>query len=344
MTLTKRQRNNIFAHFFPEDIEAIISPIKSGHINDTFRVDTKHGKYILQQINTSIFDQPEWITDNMVKVAQHLKKCSYPKRILSPISTKEGNYLQVDQAGNQWRVFPFFENTKVLQQPENANQSYAAARAYAEFSSYLFDFPTQQIKEIIPKFHDTLTRIAQFENALRRTSKEKLKQAEQEILGIKKELDFLKSYAQLDLPLRITHNDTKISNVLFDSKGVEVIAVIDWDTIMPGSILSDFGDIARTFCTNCGENEKDVEKVTFNKEYYKSVKAGFMDELGEKLRTVEKQNLNAAAKKVTLVQAMRFLTDFLNGNVYYKVDYPTQNLHRCKNQLVLYFQMKVYLA
>jgi len=339
MKLTKKQLIEIVKNFFPNVKDCAFTPLTSGHINETFRVDLKEGSYILQKLNTAVFPNPNAIIHNALRVAAHLENKNYPHPILKPLQTKSNTFLYQENKRNYWRMSPFFPNTITLETPKDKRQAYAAAAAYGEFACYLNDLSATEIKTIIPNFHNPDFRKEQFENALNNADKRRIILAEDEISFIKRNFHFLKKMSQLNLPLRITHNDTKISNILFAKDEKTAIAVIDWDTIMPGMILSDFGDCVRTFCTNVAEDEGNLSKIKFNEEYYEAVEKGFLSTMGNCLKEIEKRHLKDGARQVILVQAMRFLTDFLEENTYYKVNREGQNLDRARNQLELFRQM-----
>jgi thiamine kinase-like enzyme len=276
---------------------------------------------------------------NALKVATHLKTKKYPRQILDFLVTKNNTFLHQTSDADYWRMMPFFSNTITLETPENTQQAYTAAAAFGEFLQYLNDLPASEMEVIIPDFHNAIFRKSQFENALDKATEFRLEQAKNEISEIINSFPFLVKMSNLDLPVRVTHNDTKISNILFSEDKKKAIAVIDWDTIMPGTILSDFGDCVRTFCTNAAEDEKDLSKVKFREEYYDAVEKGFLSTIGKLLTDEERENLRDGARQVILVQAMRFLTDFLEGDVYYKINRDEQNLDRARNQLALFQQM-----
>ena len=276
---------------------------------------------------------------NIIRVAEHLRRVNYPRRILTPLTDAEGNLLHRDEAGGVWRVFPYFAQTVTLSRPEHKEQVRAAAGAYGEFLHCLRDLPPTEISETLPHFHDANYRKSQLLSVLQNAAPERRIAARREIDIIESAFSFLAQMSHLTLPRRITHNDTKISNLLFAPDRRTPVAVIDWDTIMPGTVLSDFGDMVRTFCNDAAEDEADLKKVKFNRDYYIAAEKGFLAETQNMLTPAEKENLYAGARRVILVQAMRFLTDFLAGDVYYKTTYPEQNLLRVRNQLALYEEM-----
>ena len=326
----------ILAAFFPGQKAVNIEPLTSGLINATYRVDFPKRSYLLQKVNTRIFSEPNLIAENAEKAARHLRDGGYPKKILCFIPTAAGTYFYKDAAGNSWRISEFFSDTVTLSKPENAAQVYNAAAAYGEFLRYLSDFPPEKMHTIIPDFHNVEMRMRQFEGALKNAPEARKKTVTEEIGKVKAAFPFLQKINALQFPLRVTHNDTKISNLLFAADRLTPAAVIDWDTLMPGTVLSDFGDIVRTFCSTADENEQDLHKVLFREDYYTAAEKGFLAEIDCVLTKSERENLRSGAARVILVQAMRFLTDYLNENNYYATTYATQNADRTRNQLQLF--------
>ena len=292
----------------------------SGHINDTFKVETQRGlRYILQRVNTDIFDV-EILKTNVLRITDHLKA----KGIRS---------LEVLGYENPWRLYAFLEgytSQDVITKPSEAE---FAARAFAKFQNDLSDLPEPRLQEIIPKFHDTVERIRQVDAS-----------AAADVVGrrakVQRELDFVHRRAENaaklvtmlnngEIPERITHNDTKINNVMLAPEGTNV--VIDLDTTMPGSALYDFGDMVRTSSAAAAEDEMDLTKVYSKKEYFEALVKGYTE--GAKFLTeAEKENLALSARIITLEIGVRFLTDYLDGDKYFHTAYDDHNLVRCHTQ------------
>ena len=273
--------------------------------------------------------------ENIQLVANHLEKKNFSDKILKPIPTREGKLLFKEE-GSFWRVFPFFEKTSTFESVKNAVQAQEAARAYGAFSKALIDMEVEKLHLTIPHFHDGIRRMRLFENALKAASENKIAQAIIEIQFIITHSDIFQKVADLKLPVRVTHNDTKISNLLFDWKGEKAVAVIDWDTIMPGTVLSDFGDMIRTFASRSAEDATNLEEVKARPAIVEALLTGYLSEMNEVLTPIEKDNLLLGAKWITLMQAMRFLTDFLENDIYYKTDYIGHNWVRARNQIALF--------
>lgn len=331
------------------DYQQLISltPFGNGHINDTYRLEiVEAGKpqtWLLQRLNHHIFRQPDAVMENIQLVAQHLANQPYEMKILAPRPTRSGHWLHHDEAGNYWRVFPFFENTETYERVETEVQAHEAARAFGAFAKALDKLDASQLKLTIPSFHDGEKRLADFLAALENAIPERLAEAKTEVGKILNNQLIFSEIASLNLPIRAIHHDTKINNLLFDKKAGKAICVIDLDTVMPGIILSDFGDLVRTSTSLADEDEADLSKIEFRKTIYEALLEGFLAEMGGLLTPAERNALPLAGPWLTLMQAVRFLGDFLVGDIYYKVKYPQHNLVRGRSQLALFEQMRTAL-
>ncbi|MEZ4958643.1 MAG: aminoglycoside phosphotransferase family protein [Saprospiraceae bacterium] len=334
---------HIVSHFL--DFEKLVSflPFGGGHINDTFKVAIneggQHKNYLLQRINHQVFQQPEQVMENIFLVAEHLSNQAYPLNILSPIHSKNGGWLFKGTEGNFWRLFPFFENTVSFHSVESVEQAFGAARAFGIFAKALNGMDASKLLVTIPGFHDGLARLAHFKKVLKNARQERLREANSEIQILLDNQLVFKKIASLGLPLRAVHHDAKINNLLFDKTTLKPVAVVDLDTVMPGIVLSDFGDMVRTFTCPADEDEADLSKVEMRVPFFEAVLEGFLSETGSLLTPAERENLAAGGRWLTLMQAMRFLGDYLTGDVYYKTKYPRHNLVRARNQLALFRSM-----
>ena len=320
-----------------------------GHINDTFCICCRGGKYILQSISAIAFPHPEQVMENMVKITRYL--CSVlegegenPERqTLRVLPTRTGEDFYRDSEGKVWRLMPFVEESETLQSvtPETFRES---GRAFGKFQYMLRDYPAESLHETIPRFHDTENRYAQFQQAVEKDAVGRVREAEAEIRFVeqrKKDCSVLMdALRQGKLPLRVTHNDTKINNVLFDQKTGKSLCVIDLDTTMPGLAVNDFGDSIRFGANHCAEDEPDLEKVAFDKELYEIYLQGFLEGTCGSLTEQEIRYLPWGARLMTLECGMRFLTDFLEGDGYFHTAYPRHNLVRCRTQLKLVQDME----
>lgn len=330
---------SIIHHFIQPPIIEEPIPFGTGHINDTYKFSAgKNGlntSFILQKINTTIFQNPLAIMENIEKVAFHLSAQNYPKKILKPLSTQAGSPCLKIEHDAYWRVFPFFENTYTIDRVEEENQAFEAAKAFGEYLNYLKNLDLNSLKTTIPNFHNGMLRLKKFEKVLKSAPEDRINLSLFEIHFIIEHQGIFKKIDELNLPLRVTHNDTKINNVLFDKTNEKAAAIIDLDTLMPGIVLSDFGDMVRTFTNSADEDEVDLTKVRMRKIILEALTEGFLSEMKD-LTTLEKDHLIDGAKWIILMQALRFLTDFLEGDIYYKTHYPNHNLVRAKNQIALF--------
>ncbi len=318
-------------------------PFGVGHINDTFKVEVRQNDrlvhYLLQRINHQVFQQPERVMENISLIAQHLSHQDYPLKILTPFPLKLGAWVHQDAEANYWRLFPFFENTITFDKVESEEQAYKAAKAFGAFAKSLNEVDVSRLRATIPGFHDGQARLAQFKIILQKAIPERLQEASAEVEMVLDNQLIFNKIAKLNLPLRAIHHDTKINNLLFDKDTLQPVAVVDLDTVMPGIILSDFGDMVRTFTCPADEDEVDLEKVEMRPSYNQAVSEGFLSEMRTLLIPAELENLGEGGRWMTLMQALRFLGDYLMGDVYYKTKYPGHNLIRAKNQLALFHSM-----
>jgi Ser/Thr protein kinase RdoA (MazF antagonist) len=331
----------IARRFFQFDRWLGDSPVGSGNINDTYRIDfEKDGRrqtFLLQRLNHLVFTNPEAVMRNINLVCEHLAAQNFPYQIAAPVAAFDGHFLQKAEAGNFWRAFPFLENTFAPEDLPDAEIAYEGARAYGAFARALRDFSAEKLAETIPGFHDTDRRWEVFLKILEENPARRAAQTQPEIEAVFSAKPIFEKISLLKksgaLPLRVTHNDTKAGNVLFDSKSRKALAVIDLDTVMAGTLLSDFGDMVRTFAPD--RREDDPAAPALRREVLDALQRGFLEETGDFLTEIEKENLLLGALWITGEQTLRFLTDWLAGDVYYKIRFPEHNLLRTRNQLAL---------
>ena len=330
--------NRLVEYFLPADMgeKVEIEPIESGLINHTFKVDIGSSEYILQRINTQVFPNPLGIQENINAVASHLKKENYPRTVLSIVPTPSNELLWKDVDDSVWRMFKYVPRSNHYHIVPSTNHAFEAAKALGEFHKYLSSFDAEGLVSPIDGFLDFMNRKTQFDTALATADERLKKRAGEEIDFLEVNTSILEEYQQLDelLPKRVIHGDPKISNFLFGEGSNQVVCLIDWDTIMQGSILYDFGDMVRSFTNRKGESEVSSD-ATFDIELFKAIKEGYLVHQKEKLSSLESNNLLLGAKTVIYVQAMRFLTDYLQGDTYFKTSYADQNLDRTRNQIQL---------
>ena len=333
--------NNIICHFLPQAEVAVISPVADGLINSTYSVEVVLGalrkKYILQKINTTVFKNPNAIQSNILLTSSVLKSNNYPHPVLELCETAEGGN-ELNFEGDTWRMLEQIENSYTINVVENSNQAFQVGAFFGQFYSFLNGIETKQIQAVLPNFLDTKSRIDAFQQAFQLATKERLITAKTELDWMLKHKDLPQKWIQLqqqkELPIRLIHADPKISNVLFDVTTHQPKAIIDWDTLMLGTILYDYGDMIRSY-TNTKLEDDPNPKDVFNVEVYQALTDGFLSETGSFLTDIEKEFLFYAPKVIVYIQALRFLTDYLNGDTYYHCNYPAQNLNRAKNQINL---------
>ena len=309
-----------------------VSRYGSGHINDTFKVETKRGvRYILQRVNTDIFP-PEMLKENVLRVTGHLKA----KGIRS---------LEVIGYENPWRLYAFLEGYTSVDLITEPAQAELAASAFAKFQNDLADMPPPRLGEIIPKFHDTVDRIRLLDEAAAADVKGRKASVAAELAFVdarrEEAAKIVTMMAKGEIPERITHNDTKINNVMMAPDGSNV--VIDLDTTMPGSALYDFGDMVRTSSAAAAEDEKDLSKVYSKKEYFEALVKGYLSQ-AKFLTETEKENLAFSGRLITLTIGIRFLTDYLAGDTYFRTAYDDHNLVRCRTQFKMVESMEAQAA
>lgn len=324
---------NIFENFENPATDFEVRTLVSGHINRTYLILNHSKKFILQKINTAIFKQPEILSQNILNVSIHLKSKDYPHQFLKPVLFSDGSFIY----DSEWRIFEFIENSQSFEKAKSENQVFEAAKFLSEFYSYLNDLDPTKVGDSIPGFLDFNLRYRQFETGLKNAEQSEIENSKKEIEFVISNQKILNEWNRIStkIPSRIIHADPKISNFLFDKDSEEkIIALIDWDTFMCGPILYDFGDMARSY-TNLKNEDDPSEGEIFSQKNYDALKKGFLFYLKDQLTQTEIENLDTAAKTVIYIQAVRFLTDYLNGNIYYHTEFPEQNLNRARNQISL---------
>ena len=319
----------------------------AGHINDTFAVwAADHSRrWILQRINTDTFTDPAGLMENVTGVTSYLRReilargGDPDRETLNVVPTREGKPYYTDCEGGAWRAYLFVEGTVCLQKVENERDFYTAAETFGNFQNQLAGYPAATLHETIARFHDTPNRYANFEKALAADVMGRAKDVGPEIAFIRaREADCRVLVDQLAagvLPLRVTHNDTKLNNVLIDQETGKGICVIDLDTVMPGLSAYDFGDSIRFGANDCAEDEPDQSKVHFSLHLYEVFARGYLAAAGSAMTEAERRSLPWGAKLMTLECGIRFLTDYLEGDHYFKISRPAQNLDRARTQFTL---------
>ena len=319
-----------------------VEPYGSGHINVTYLAVTDEKRYILQKINNNLFKEVDKLMNNIYLVTEHLKKKSPDKPVLTLVKTvNDEPYLSYD--GEYYRVYEFIENSVCLQIPRDPSEFAASAVSFGDFACMLGDFDATQLYEILPNFHNTVERFKKFEKALANNLSQRAHLAEEEInfaLARKGIVDTIVSLIEnKQMPLKVTHNDTKLNNVLLDEQTLEGLAVIDLDTVMPGSVCYDFGDSIRFGCNSSYEDEEDLSKVYFKMDMFEAYVKGYLSTM-KNITEVEKEHLVDGAILMTFECGIRFLSDFLDGDTYFKTTKVNHNLFRCRTQFKLVSEME----
>ena len=317
-----------------------------GHINETYLVDCTGGaKYILQRINKNVFTQPEQLMENIAATTAYIAAhTDDPRASLRLILTKDGKAFYKDDAGEYWRMYDFVPSTICLQRVESARDLYYTGLAFGRFQSGLADFPAATLHEPIKDFHNTRVRFQQLRKAIEVNFEGRLANCQSELeFALARENEggaIVDKLASGELPLRVTHNDTKLNNILFDAQTRTPLCVIDLDTIMPGSALYDYGDSIRFGASTASEDEQDLSKVECDMDLFRAYTEGFLEGCNGDLTPLELEMLPVGAKMMTLECGIRFLADYLNGDTYFRTHYEGQNLCRARTHFKLVADME----
>lgn len=342
--------------FYGEFIDA--HPYGFGHINDTYAArfrlpDGSTIRYLLQRINHNVFKNPPALMENISGVTRHLRQKIFlaggdPNReTLNVIPTKSGQPYHLTDDGNYWRAYIFIEQARTYESVEDLHHVYSAAQTIGRFQSMVADYPIHELHETIPDFHNTPKRLATFRQAVEDDVVNRAHLCQDDIQFVESHAD--KTSLLLDLcaagavPLRVTHNDTKLNNVMIDEMTGEGVCVIDLDTVMPGISLYDFGDFIRTGANTAAEDERDLTRVHVNLEVFERFTQGYLETAASSLNATEIDNLPVSALIITLENSIRFLTDFLNGDTYYKIHREGHNLDRARTQFKLVTELEAKL-
>ena len=330
----------IISEFFPEGKVIQIEENNKGLINQTFVIwieEEKIKKYILQSVNTNVFTQHNLTLDNIIKIKKSISESSFPYHFPTPVDNK-----YINKENKIWRLIPYVENSVCFEKNLDLNLSYEAAKCLGNFYYSLHKFDTQNLHLTIPDFHNGSKRYSQFIEAISIAKQERISESVLLIENIQKEKETLIKFDDLNktLPKRVCHFDTKISNFLFDINTNRVKALIDFDTLMPGTVLSDIGDMIRAYSNPLGEESSDFKNVKADKEIINLIISAFLESSENVLTEKEKSCLLFAGEALALVQCIRFLTDYLKNDIYYKTTYKNQNWVRAQNQWHLYCSLK----
>jgi hypothetical protein len=321
----------------------------NGLINRTYLVDFTSGpSLVLQCINQVTFPAPGNIINNYRLIQDYLGETA-PGSVPALLKASDGNYHWVDDNKDFWRATAFINGSYALPLPGSAKEVFAAAKAFAHFTQSLEGLQASKLAVIIPHFHNLSFRYRQFEEAVKTAPVSRLLKATHVISEIRNHTALVEFYEAVEkdeqgFPTRIMHHDCKISNILFDRASGDVICPVDLDTVMPGKYFSDIGDMVRTMACTEEENSVTWESIDVNADYYNSIINGYREGMGNSLTQAELANIHQPGLLLTYMQCIRFVTDFLNGDVYYKTVYPEQNLNRALNQLILLEKLEAFIA
>lgn len=325
---------------------AALEPFPGGHIHTGFLVTFRHGggttRFLLQQLNTRVFPYPEQVMENIERVTAHLANALAKARIrdldrrnLTLVHTRGGATWHQDADGRVWRLYHFIEGAVARRAPRDIEDAAAAARAFGGFQRFLADFPDPPLHATIPDFHFTPGRLQALEEAVDTDALGRCDDARSEIETVFATHGLAHALSDAHLPTRVTHNDAKMSNLLFDAETGAGLCVVDLDTVMPGFAVYDFGDLVRSMATRAAEDERDLSRVRLEPGLVKAIAWGYLQEAGAFLSSVERALLITAARVIVLEQAARFLADHLAGDLYYRITRPGQNLDRARTQIRL---------
>ena len=331
-----------------------VQAFSRGHINDSYVVTCQTGagttRFLLQRINAFVFRTPALVMENIQRITAHLARglaaercCDAERRALMLVPTHTGAASYCDAAGEHWRLFRYIEDTHGQLAVTCPEQAYAAGRAFGEFQSRLADLPAPRLHETIPDFHNTPRRLEALEAAAAADVCGRVAAAESELTLARAQHTLAGTLCLLQraglLPERVAHNDAKIDNVLFDATTGEALCVVDLDTVMPGPVLYDFGDMMRSMISRAAEDEQDLSRVEVELPLFEALAQGYLDATHTFLTQVEREHLVLSGQLITFEQGVRFLTDFLAGDRYYKTQRPRHNLDRCRAQFRLFESM-----
>jgi hypothetical protein len=323
---------------------------KIGHINETYSATYDQGgmrvRYIHQKINRTVFKNPPAVMQNVMRVTTHIRHGlenqnarDITRRSLIVIPTRDGKSFYRSSDGEYWRTFVFVEGVQTFEAVQTPEQALQAGRAFGEFQSLLVDLPGERLNETIPGFHNTRRRFGALQQAIHKDHFNRSKDAQPEIeFALKREpfVDvILRAMAKRKIPERITHNDTKFNNVMLDTLTGEAKCVVDLDTVMPGCALYDFGDMVRTTTSPTLEDEQDLSQVKMQMPMFKKLAEGYLSTAGKFLTKAEKSYIAFSGKLITFEIGLRFLTDYLSGDTYFRIHRPAHNLDRCRTQFKL---------
>ena len=346
--MAKSLNKEVLTAFSPGNEQYTVEQLGNGLINHTFKITGEKNQKVLllQQINKNVFKKPSEVQDNFIKLWQYkngTKDILFP----TPVPAKESATLFIDEEGNYWRAFEYLQGTVTLNVPDNTGQASATAKTFGQLTAFLSSFDAESLHIVIPDFHNLSFRYRQFEDALSNAGPARLQKAGEligEVKNREKYKDFYNRIVQSPaFPKRVMHHDAKIANVLFDKKTGNVICAIDFDTTMPGYFFSDVGDMIRSMACSSDEHSTDFNSLHIRKDFYKAIISGYGEVMNDYLTSEEKKYIHSAGLLMIYMQAVRFLADYLNDDIYYQISYPEQNFDRAVNQVALLNDLEQFL-
>ncbi|BDD10720.1 hypothetical protein FUAX_31520 [Fulvitalea axinellae] len=328
-------------------------PFGSGHINDTFALRTAEEDcpdYVLQRVNHQIFPDVPGVMDNISRVTEHIRKKleengadEIDRHVVTVVPAKDGKLYHKDEEGNFWRILVLVPDSKSYDIVTTEQQAFEGGKAFGQFQTQLADLPGGPLVEILPNFHNVVTRFATFEENIAKDPVGRVKSVEEEITFLRDRFEEMKTIHTLGqegkIPVRVTHNDTKFNNVLLDSED-KALCVVDLDTIMPGYVHFDFGDSIRTTTNTGAEDDPNLDNISMNIKLFEAYTKGFLGETLDTLNEVEIEHLALSAKLLTYIMGLRFLTDYIDGDNYYKIAHKEHNIQRARAQFKLLKSME----
>ena len=348
-------------NYLPDEVGQLFSlegcptstvPHGNGNVNDTFLLSREKGgavtRYTVQRINHEVFKDPEGLMENFARVTEHLgQKLSVettPRRSLRLIRSQDGRPFVQDSCGNYWRMMEYIDGGESAEIPESPRQAYQAAKAFGEFQAQLADLPGPPLLQTIPDFHNTRKRFNDFRRVVTEDPVGRTNEVRDLITFAIARESLADAIKEENFPVRIVHNDTKLNNILLDKKTGEGICVVDLDTVMPGCTLHDFGDLVRTAACSAQEDEPDINRIQFLPEIFEALVESYLDATNCFLSPLEVDHLAIAPQVLTYELALRFLADYLEGDIYFKVKRPGHNLQRARAQLRLLASMEEHAS
>lgn len=329
---------SILSKFGLDENHCTVHPFGSGLINHTWKVENGAQSYILQRINHKVFKQPYHISENIRLIADYFKQHHPAYLFVAPVPTTSNEEMVEDSEHGYFRLFPFVPNSHTVDVVNTPQQALEAAKQFGKFTRLLSGLDIGKLKTTLPDFHNLTLRYEQFQQALSNGNTERIAESSDAIQFLQQQNAIVEEYEAIKqnpaFRLRVTHHDTKISNILLDEQD-KGICVIDLDTLMPGYFISDVGDMMRTYLSPVSEEEKDLSRIEVRDNYFKAIVEGYLQEMGSELSATENKYFVYAGKFLIYMQALRFLADYINNDVYYGARYPEHNLVRANNQIVL---------